>query len=124
MNEPKEVVLSFFKAFDKLDYESAYGHIADNCEYTNMPEGMGTVTGPEGVRAVFEPFYAPITENEFQIIRCIADGAVVFVERLDRHLRKGKWIELPAVGVFEVHDGKITLWRDYFDPKAMTSQVK
>jgi limonene-1,2-epoxide hydrolase len=26
-----------------------------------------------------------------------------------------KWIEIPLTGVFEVKNGKIALWRDYFD---------
>ena len=28
-----------------------------------------------------------------------------------------------VAGVFEVHDGKITLWRDYFDMNAMTEAI-
>jgi limonene-1,2-epoxide hydrolase len=27
----------------------------------------------------------------------------------------GRWATLPVAGVFEIHDGKISLWRDYFD---------
>ena len=30
------------------------------------------------------------------------------------HLTNG-WAELPVTGVFAVHDGQITAWRDYFD---------
>ena len=27
----------------------------------------------------------------------------------------GEWRSLPVAGVFEIVDGRITLWRDYFD---------
>jgi len=113
--DAKTVVDKFIKAFEQLDYDAACALIADDCTYTNMPAGMGTVTGPAGVRAVLEPFFLPTLENEFKVIRSIADGRTVIIERLDRHRLADKWVELPVVGVFEVSDGKITLWRDYFD---------
>lgn len=122
MSESKEVVLNFLKAFEKLDYDSACEQIADDCAYSNMPAGMGTVTGPAGVRAVLEPFFAPTIENEFQILRCATDGAIVFTERLDRHRLEDKWVELPVTGVFEVHHGKITVWNDYFDLPTIMSE--
>jgi limonene-1,2-epoxide hydrolase len=40
---------------------------------------------------------------------------VVFLERLDRHRLDHGWRELPVNSVFEVRDGLISIWRDYFD---------
>lgn len=116
------VVVSFMKAFEKKDYDAACALVADNCTYTNMPAGMGTVTGPAGVRAVLEPFFSPTLENDFKIIRCLTEGNTVIMERLDRHRLVDKWVELPVVGIFEVNDGKVTLWRDYFDLNTIMSQ--
>jgi limonene-1,2-epoxide hydrolase len=31
----------------------------------------------------------------------------------------GRWAALPVAGVFEIRDGKISLWRDYFDKQAI-----
>ena len=45
----------------------------------------------------------------------------MFIERLDRHRLADKWVELPVTGVLEVHDGKITYWRDYFDAATILS---
>jgi limonene-1,2-epoxide hydrolase len=64
---------------------------------------------------VLEPFFAPIHENEFLIARRAEAGPVVFMERLDRHRLDHGWRELPVNSVFEVHGGKVTVWRDYFD---------
>jgi limonene-1,2-epoxide hydrolase len=33
------------------------------------------------------------------------------------------WVELPVNGVWEVVDGKITLWRDYFDAASYLKQM-
>lgn len=62
--------------------------------------------GHTGVRQVLEPFFAPIHENEFSVVRRrAASGPVVFLERLDRHRLDHGWRELPVNSVFEVQDG-------------------
>ena len=45
----------------------------------------------------------------------MANGGVVMNERTDHLEMGGKTIALPVVGVFEIVDGKIKAWRDYFD---------
>lgn len=95
------------------NYDHAISHFTDDCEYTNIP--MGTVRGPAAVRGLLEPFFAPTIRNEFDFIRFAVDDVCIFVERLDRHLLDTGWVELPVVGVFEFHDDKISVWRDYFD---------
>ncbi len=54
--------------------------------------------------------------------RVVADGTTVFVERLDRHHIDTGWVELPVVGVFEVREGKISVWNDYFDLGMLVKQ--
>ena len=110
---PTDVIKAFLAAMATKDFDTALPLIADDCEYDNVP--MAKVHGPAGVRAVLEPFFAPTLENEFIIKREMSDGPAVFIERLDRHRLADRWVELPVTGVFEVHDGRITLWRDYFD---------
>lgn len=117
-SSPIETVEAFIAAMVAMDFDAALEHVAENCEYTNV--GLMTVTGPAGIRDVLEPFFAPIHENEFQILRKATDGPVVFLERLDRHRLDHGWRELPVNSVFEVHDGEITVWRDYFDIATMT----
>ncbi len=119
--EPIAIIKAFLKAMEPLDYDTALGHVAETCTYTNPPP-IGTVTGPAGVRAVLEPFFAPTLENEFRVLRELASGPVVMLERLDRHRLADKWVELPVTGVFEVHHGRITYWRDYFDAATILSQ--
>jgi limonene-1,2-epoxide hydrolase len=105
---------------EQKDYDRGLQWVAENCEYTNLP--LATVRGPAGVRAVLEPFFAPTIENDFVVLRRSADGPVVFVERLDRHRLATGWVELPVTGVFEVHDGLITVWREYFDAATIISK--
>ena len=111
--DPLHHVEQFLKAFEAMDFDAALGFLDANVEYTNVP--LGTVRGHEGVREVLGPFFAPVHENEFILLRRAASGPVVFLERLDRHRLDHGWRELPVNSVFEVHDGKITVWREYFD---------
>lgn len=120
-SSPLEIITAFLKAMEPLDYDTAAAMLSDDCEYTNPPP-IGTVKGAAGMRAVLEPFFAPTIENEFRILRAATDGAVVMVERLDRHRLQDQWVELPVTGVFEVHDGLITYWRDYYDAATIQSQ--
>lgn len=118
---PIEITKLFLKAMEPLDYDNALTLVAETCEYTNPPP-IGTVHGPAGIRAVLEPFFAPTLENEFRVLREASNGPIVVLERLDRHRLADKWVELPVTGVFEVHGGLITYWRDYFDAATILSQ--
>ena len=61
------------------------------------------------------PMFAGNGPVEFEIHRQTATGNIVMNERTDKFEIKGKAISIPVAGVFEVNDGKITFWRDYFD---------
>ena len=111
---PAQIVRQFLKDMERLDYAAAMQRVSADCEYINPPP-FGAVYGPAGVRAVLEPFFAPTLENQFKILSQATAGPVVFLERLDRLRLADKWVELPVTGVFEVRDGRIVRWRDYFD---------
>jgi limonene-1,2-epoxide hydrolase len=117
---PIDVVKRFIAALAQKDFETALPYVAESCEYDNLP--LGKVYGPAGVRGVLEPFFAPTLENEWVILREAAQGPTVFLERLDRHRLATGWVELPVTGVWEVHDGLITVWHEYFDAPTILSK--
>lgn len=125
MSEPSKAPLAVAKAFlaamETLDYDTALKFVSDACEYTNPPP-IGSVHGAAGVRAVLEPFFAPTLENEFKVLREAENGPIAILERLDRHRLADKWVELPVTGVFEIRDGLIIYWRDYFDAATILSE--
>jgi len=47
----------------------------------------------------------------------------VMTERVDVFKLPGKSFELQVMGTFEVRDGKISAWRDYFDMNQFTSRM-
>ena len=50
-------------------------------------------------------------------------GDIVIAERLDRTEAGDKSVDLPCTGVFEMKDGKIKVWRDYFDMATFTAAM-
>jgi hypothetical protein len=60
---------------------------------------------------------------EFRVINIAANGPVVMTERVDVFTLPGKSFELQVMGTFEVSDGKINAWRDYFDMNQFTSRM-
>jgi len=114
-------VNAFIAAIERQDVEAAVALLADDCEYDNVP--MGAVHGPAAVRDILGPMLERCTEVDWPVARQAADGNLVFNERQDRFLMANGWVELPVAGVWEVVDGRITLWRDYFDEATYRNQL-
>ncbi len=121
MNAALDVVHRFISAIEAKDMDGAVALLADTCEYDNVP--MGKVVGPDAVRATLGPFVAQCTTVEWVVWRESATNVTVFNERLDRFHMPHGWVEIPVIGVWEVVDGLITLWRDYFDLATFRSQM-
>lgn len=109
----EQVVRDFCAAWSNRDAEELLGFLAPDAIYHNMP--MGPVRGHEAIRQVFDLFLPPSEEIDWDVRNVASTGDVVLAERIDRFVMGGKTVELPVVGVFEIADGKIAVWRDYFD---------
>jgi limonene-1,2-epoxide hydrolase len=66
---------------------------------------------------------AQVLRGVVRVINIAANGPVVMTERLDVFRLPGKSFELQVMGTFEVSDGKIHAWRDYFDQNQFTSRM-
>lgn len=110
---PAETVDAFMAAINAFDLGAATALLSEDCEYDNVP--MGKIHGRATVHDRLEPMMERCSELEWITVRQASTGPLVLNERLDRFLWPHGWVEMPCAGVFEVHDGLITLWRDYFD---------
>jgi len=110
---PSEIVNTFIAAIERKDIDGAVELLAEDVSYENMP--MDPIVGREAVAATLQMFLGPAAAVEWPVLREMADEHCVVNERLDRFQIGDGWLELPVAGFFEVSDGRITLWRDYFD---------
>jgi limonene-1,2-epoxide hydrolase len=60
-------------------------------------------------------FPEPMEDGEHVSVCYVSDGNTVFGERLDRMKFRGSWIEVPCNAHWEVVDGTVRMWKDYFD---------
>lgn len=116
-----ETVHAFLRAAAKRDYATALPLLSDDVEYQNMM--LPAVRGPAAVQETLEAMLALCTGSEWLVHRELSQEGLVMNERTDRFELNGSWVDLPVMGVFEVQDGRIRLWRDYFDLATVTSAM-
>ncbi|GAB4331683.1 MAG: limonene-1,2-epoxide hydrolase family protein [Dehalococcoidia bacterium] len=108
-----DVVRDFCAAFSRLDVDEVMGYFTDDAVYHNMP--AQPLNGKDAIRQAIQAFLGNWSRTQWDILNIAADGDIVFTERVDRIWAGDKHVDLPIAGVFEVRDGKIAAWRDYFD---------
>jgi limonene-1,2-epoxide hydrolase len=113
-------VESFLNALQDADYETADAALDDNLVYENV--GLPTIRGRARAIKLFRQMDGRAA-FEVKIHRIAADGAAVLTERSDALIFGPLRLQFWVCGVFEVHDGRITLWRDYFDFFDMTKAL-
>jgi limonene-1,2-epoxide hydrolase len=112
-----ELVTEFCKKWTTPDPEELAGYFTEDAVYHNIP--MEPVQGREAIKEFIAGFMAGF---DFQVHRQVSDGDLVMNERTDVMRRKdGEPIPLPVTGVFEVENGQIKAWRDYFDMATITN---
>ncbi len=108
-----EVVRAFLAALETFDVEAALALLDPAVVYQNVP--FPPARGRDAVATQLRGFERWARGFEVRHHNIASAGPVVLTERTDV-ITIGKvpgafWV----CGTFEVHDGRITLWRDRFD---------
>jgi limonene-1,2-epoxide hydrolase len=111
--DPTRVVETFFDALREEDFDAVDKLLDDDLVYQNV--GLPTIRGRHRTMKLLRGLSRPSAGFDVKIHRIASDGTSVLTERTDVLIfgtfRAHFWV----CGVFEVRDGRITLWRDYFD---------
>ena len=123
MSANTDLVTQFVAAWADKDVDKILDYFTDDAVYINIPIDPPN-RGKAEIRAVLEQFMGMAEAMEF-IIHYQGETAAgeVLNERTDRFFINGKWIDLPVMGIFELENGKIKAWRDYFDMNQFTSEM-
>ena len=117
MTTPTQVVQGFVEAFVAAwpagDAPTVAAFFADGASYHNGP--LEPVHGRAAIQAALAEFMAMGGDVTVDMLNLLSDDRVVMTERIDHFVMGGKAFSLPVMGIFEIADGKITAWRDYFD---------
>ncbi len=115
------LVESFFEAFRASDTERALAMLDEAVVYQNVP--FPADRGRAAVARTLARFAKLVPSFDVKMVNIAARDGVVLTERVD--ILSGPFIQLDlwVCGTFEVRDGRITLWRDYFDLATATAQL-
>lgn len=116
----EKLVREFCAAWESRDVDAILSFFAPDAVYHNIP--VAPAVGHDAIRGLLQMFVPPSEKIEFEIRNLVSDGDVVLTERVDKFLMNGKQVELPVMGAFELKDGKIAAWRDYFDMQTWINQ--
>ncbi|HUI48799.1 MAG TPA: limonene-1,2-epoxide hydrolase family protein [Acidimicrobiia bacterium] len=122
MSDAIELIRRFCDEFGRgAGVDQIVAYFTDDAVYHNIP--VEPAVGPEAIKAVFAMFTTGVERMEFRVRNIAAAGDTVLTERIDIFVLPNVTIELPVMGTFEVRDGKIAAWRDYFDLNQYMTQL-
>jgi limonene-1,2-epoxide hydrolase len=114
VDDPARIVEGFLFALRDENYDAMSEALDDSVVYHNV--GLPIIHGRHRtVNLLRRGLSLPNAAFEVKIHRIAADGSSVLTERTDVIVFGPLRLQFWVCGVFEVHDGRITLWRDYFD---------
>jgi limonene-1,2-epoxide hydrolase len=105
-------VENFLYALQDEDFDAAEALISEHLVWQNV--GYPTLRGGQRIMALFRRGQGRVG-FEVKIHRIVAEGNAVLTERTDALIFGPVRLQFWVCGTFEVHAGRITLWRDHFD---------
>ena len=120
--ESEQVVRAFCEVLSKNDIEALRPFFTDDVVYHNIP--MDPAVGIDDAIAFLEGFFGMFESLVVENLHVAATGNVVLTERIDTMKLGDAVAPLPVMGAFEVRDGKIAAWRDYFDLGQITKMLE
>ena len=119
---PGETVTALIRANEARDVDAVLALLTEDAVYENVP--MSALKGHDEIRALLAPFIEGAKSVAWEVLHQVEQGDVVMNERVDRFtMPDGKEIAIRVAGVFEVKDGLVAVWRDYFDLAEFTGQA-
>lgn len=113
-------VEALLTALQNQDTDGAGAVLDEHLVYENV--GFPTIRGRARAMRLFRGMEGR-AGFEVRTHRIAVNGTSVLTERTDALIFGPVRVQFWVCGVFEVHGGRITLWRDYFDMWDMTKAL-
>jgi limonene-1,2-epoxide hydrolase len=107
-----QLISEFIRAWERRDTEHIVNGFADDGVYHSIP--LEPIIGKDAIRT-FVAGFEGVPAGRLEVHHQVASGNVVMNERTDFITLNGKAVTLPICGVFELENGRIKAWREYFD---------
>ena len=106
------MIREFLAAWERRDTDHIVNAFTDDGVYHSVP--LTPIVGKAAIRE-FVAGFADVPPGRLEIHHQVAAGDIVMNERTDSITLNGAPVVLPICGVFEIEDGRIKAWREYFD---------
>ena len=121
MSDAERVVREMCAAWEKNDAEALRPYFTDDVVYHNIP--MEPAVGIEATIAFVQGFFSMCDSLVIDMVHLAERGNIVLTERVDTITAGERVGALPVMGTFEIRDGRICAWRDYFDMAQITAML-
>jgi limonene-1,2-epoxide hydrolase len=119
--DAERVVRDFCAAFDGTNAEALRPYFTEDIVYHNIP--LDPAIGIDATIAFIEAFFGMCQSMTIETVHLAVRDNVVLTERIDTFHVGEVVAPLLVMGTFEVRDGKISAWRDYFDLGQITEML-
>ena len=112
--DAEQLVDRFLSTWPRGDVEEWLAFFSDDAIYHNIP--LEPAVGTDAIRAHMHEFLGFMDAGiRPEVHYQVSDGTIVMNERTDHYEVGGQAKSLPICGVFEIENGRIIRWREYFD---------
>jgi limonene-1,2-epoxide hydrolase len=119
--DAERIVRDMCDAFAKHDAEALRPFFTEDVVYHNIP--LDPAVGIDAAIAFIAGFFAMCDNMVIETTHLAVRDNVVLTERVDTFMVGDIVAPLGVMGTFEVRDGKISAWRDYFDMGQITKML-
>lgn len=117
----RHLVDGFLKCWAAGDIPGALELCTDDVIWDNVP--MKPIEGKAAVESFLIKFARGMSNPHYDIKHVMEEGDVLLLEGVENYTKNGRKVSVPYMASFEFKDGKIRLWRDYFDLATVERQL-
>jgi limonene-1,2-epoxide hydrolase len=120
-----DTVLGLWQALSRRDWDAVKTFLSAGCIYVDMPVGPSLAArGPDDIVKRLKVGLEPLAGYENHAGVLLSNGSDAMYEHSETwRWSTGETAVLQFVSVHRVEDGKVTLWKDYWDMGSMTAQA-
>lgn len=122
---PAEAVRGLWTTLSARDYDGIAEWVTDDCIYLDVPVGPTLAArGPTDIAKRLRVGWGDLAAYENHDGLLVADGENVIYEHSETWtFATGEVFTLPFCTVHRVRDGKVSLWKDYWDYGAVMNNA-
>src|ERR1700747_3696400 len=117
-----DVIIGLWQALSRRDWDAVKTFLAEDCLYVDMPVPALAARGPEDIVKRLKVGLEPLAGYEKHDGVVVSHRSDVMYEHSETWtFTTGEQGLLRFVTVHKVIDGKVTVWKDYWDMASLTS---